>query len=242
MLINMLKVKNLTKYFGGVRALSNLSFEIGGSKVFGIIGPNGSGKTTLFNVIMGIYSPDYGEIEFQGRSIKGLPPHKICRLGITKTHQTPRPFMNLTVLENLLVPLSVQSLKHEYAVDYALKILKLIGLDEVKDTYAGLLLPFQLRKLEIARALACRPKLLLMDEPAAGMRGREIDEMIEIINKIVRDMGVRVVLVDHRMELVAKVAERIMVMHQGTKIFEGDPAEVLNSQVVIQVYLGSGIV
>jgi branched-chain amino acid transport system ATP-binding protein len=234
----MLKVKNLNKRFGGLKALSNLSFEIIDEKVFGILGPNGAGKTTLLNVLMGIYPPDSGEIEFQGRDIKGFPPHMLCRMGMTKTYQIPRSFPNLTVLENLLVAVFNQDTDYKGAIEYALKILQLLGLDKFRDVYARSLQIFELRRLDIARALACKPKLLLMDEPAAGTRGREVDKIIEIINEVI-EMGVKIILVDHRLDVITKVAEKVMVMHQGAKIFEGRPEKILKSQSVIEAYLGA---
>jgi branched-chain amino acid transport system ATP-binding protein len=237
MLSWLLKVQGLSKRFGGVQALSNLTFEVNNGEIFGIIGPNGAGKTTLFNVITGIYRPDAGEIQYDGRSIVGLPPHEICRLGIVKTYQIPRPFQRLTVLENLLVAsVSAQNMKTKEAVEHSVEILKALRLDHLRDIQAGSLLPCQLKMLELARALACKPKLLLLDEPAAGLRG-EVEDLIRSIYEISK-RGVTIMLVEHRMEVVTKVGERIIVMQQGTKIFEGKPEEVLASRVVIDAYLG----
>ncbi|MEM2104262.1 MAG: ABC transporter ATP-binding protein [Candidatus Bathyarchaeia archaeon] len=221
-----------------MHALSNLTFEVNENEIFGIIGPNGAGKTTLFNVLTGIYSPDAGDVEFLGRSIKGWPPHKICRMGMVKTYQIPRPFPRLTVLENLLVAsVSSQNMKYADAVEHDVEVLKLLKMEDLKDVLAGSLLPFQLKKLEVARALACKPKLLLMDEPAAGMRREELDYLAQVIKKI-SSMGITIVLVEHRMELVTQVANRVMVMHRGAKLFEGKPKEVLSSKEVIEAYLG----
>jgi branched-chain amino acid transport system ATP-binding protein len=233
----LLEVRDLNKSFGGIRALSNLSFSVDEKEMLGIIGPNGAGKTTLFNTIIGIYHPDSGDIKFKGRSIVGLPPHKICRMGIVKTYQIPRPFWNLTVLENLLAA-SVSSLnmKLKDAIDYDLKILELSGLDELKNRQAKNLLPSQLKKLEVARALACKPKVLLLDEPASGLRGREVEDLIELINEIKKTMTT--ILVEHRMEVVAKVAERTVVLHRGSKFFEGKPEDVLKCEDVIKLYIG----
>jgi branched-chain amino acid transport system ATP-binding protein len=235
---DFLTVKNLTKRFGGLCALSNLSFRVDEEELFGIIGPNGSGKTTLFNVISGVYGADSGEIIFCGKNLIGQPPYKICRLGIARTFQIPRPFPNLTVLENLLVAsLSALNMEYKDAVTYNLEVLKLLELDKLKDAYAKTLMPFQLKKLEVARALACKPKLLLLDEPAAGARGEEVENFIKVINRI-HSMGVTIILVEHRMEVVTKVAKRILVMHQGAKLFEGEPEKVLDSKIVIDAYLG----
>lgn len=233
----LIEIKDLNKSFGGIRALSNLSFSIDEGELLGIIGPNGAGKTTLFNVITGIYHPDSGDIKFQGCSIVGLPPHKICRRGIVKTYQIPRPFWNLTVLENLLAAsISSRNMKLKDAIHYDLKILELIGLDGLKNVQAKNLLPSQLKKLEVARALACKPKVLLLDEPAAGLRGKEVEDLIELINEIKKTTTT--ILVEHRMEVVAKVAGRIMVLHRGSKFFEGKPEDVLKREEVIKLYIG----
>jgi branched-chain amino acid transport system ATP-binding protein len=159
-------------------------------------------------------------------------------MGIVKTYQVPRPFPKLTVLENLLVAsLSSSNMKKADAVKYDLEILKLVGLDKVKHVPAGSLLPFQLRKLEMARALACKPKLLLLDEPAAGVRGEEVASLMDILNRIF-NMVSTIILVEHRMEVVLRVARRVMVMHRGMKLFEGKPDDVLDSKIVIEAYLG----
>lgn len=235
---SILKVENLNKRFGGIRAISDLTFEVEEGEIFGVIGPNGAGKTTLLNILTGIYGPDSGKVEFQGFSIGGLPTHRICRLGIVKTYQVPRPFPKLTVLENLLVAsLSALNMKKADALEYDLEILKLVALDKVKHLPAGSLLPFQLRRLEMARALACKPKLLLLDEPAAGVRGEEIASLMDVLNRIFK-MVSTIILVEHRMEVVLRVARRVMVMHRGMKLFEGKPEEVLNSKIVIEAYLG----
>lgn len=159
-------------------------------------------------------------------------------MGMVKTYQIPRPFPRLTVLENLLVAsVSSQNMKYADAVEHDVEVLKLLKMEDLKDVLAGSLLPFQLKKLEVARALACKPKLLLMDEPAAGMRREELDYLAQVIKKI-SSMGITIVLVEHRMELVTQVANRVMVMHRGAKLFEGKPKEVLSSKEVIEAYLG----
>ncbi|MEM2560104.1 MAG: ABC transporter ATP-binding protein [Candidatus Bathyarchaeia archaeon] len=235
--MNLLEVKDLNKSFGGVRALSNLSLSVRKGELLGIIGPNGAGKTTLFNVIMGIYPPDSGDIKFQGHSIVGLPPHKICRMGIVKTYQIPRPFWNLSLLENLLVAsISSRDIKLDEATQYCLKVLELVGLSELKDVQAKNLLPTQLKKLEIARALSCKPTLLLLDEPAAGLRGKEIEDLINLINEIRQTSTI--ILVEHRMEVVLKLSERVIVLHRGSKFYEGTPEEVLRSEDVVKLYIG----
>ncbi|MBS7647464.1 MAG: ABC transporter ATP-binding protein [Candidatus Bathyarchaeia archaeon] len=234
----IIKVSSLTKRFGGVTAVSNFSFELIRGEKLGLIGPNGAGKTTLFNLLTGAYRPDAGKIEFEGINIVGLPPHKICRLGLVKTHQTPQHFWTLTVRENLMVPLlSSRNVKHRDAEEECSKILKLVGLDYRKNVPANALLPTELRRLEVARALATKPKVLLLDEPFAGTREKEAEELIRIIDEI-RKMGVTIMLIEHRVGVVAKMIERLIVMHKGEKLAEGTPQEILKSKAVVEAYLG----
>jgi branched-chain amino acid transport system ATP-binding protein len=231
----LLSAVNLCKAFGGIVALSNLSLSVKERELLGVIGPNGAGKTTLFNVLTGFYKPDKGCIKFKGRDITNLPPHEKARLGIVKTHQIPRPFSNLTVMENLLV--ACLSSRNNRDISYCLEVLEEVGLYDVKDKYANSLTPSQLRDLEIARAVVCKPVLLLLDEPAAGRRGKEIEDFAKFIDNI-RKMGTTIILVEHRMDVISQIAERLLVMHQGAKLAEGTPKEVLTAEAVIKTYLG----
>jgi ABC-type branched-subunit amino acid transport system ATPase component len=237
----ILKGLNLTKRFGGVSAVSNFSFELRKGEKLGLIGPNGAGKTTLFNLITGVYRPDSGKIEYEGTDIVGLPPHKICRIGLVKTHQIPQHFWTLRVRENLMVALlSSRNVKHRDAEEECSKILELVGLDHRKNMQANSLLPTELRRLEIARALATKPKVLLLDEPFAGTREKEAEEFIRIIDEA-NKMGITIMLIEHRIGVVVKTVERLMVMHKGEKLADGAPQEILKSEAVIEAYLGGEV-
>lgn len=234
----ILRAVNLTKRFGGISAVSNFSFELREGEKLGLIGPNGAGKTTLFNLLTGLYSPDSGRVEFGGINITGLPPHKICRMGLVKTHQIPQPFWTLTSRENLMVALlSTQRVSYRDAEKEVLKILDLVGLTHRKDAPASSLLPLELRRLEIARALATKPKVLLLDEPFAGSREKEAEELMQVISEINR-MGITIMLIEHRIGVIVKIADRLMVMHKGEKIAEGIPEKVIKSSAVVEAYLG----
>ena len=237
----ILKAVNLTKKFGGISAVSNFSFELKKGEIVGLIGPNGAGKTTLFNLLTGLYRPDSGKVELEGTNIVGLPPHKICHKGLVKTHQIPQHFWTLTVQENLLVALfASRNASSRNAGEECLKILELVGLERYKDIPANSLLPTQLRRLEIGRALATKPKVLLLDEPFAGTREKEAEELINIINEI-HKRGVTIMLIEHRIGVVVKTVEKLMVMHKGEKLAEGVPQEVVRSEAVIEAYLGGEV-
>ncbi|MEM0216154.1 MAG: ABC transporter ATP-binding protein [Candidatus Nezhaarchaeales archaeon] len=234
----ILKTEGLSKSFGGIKALDNVSVDVNKGEVIGIIGPNGSGKTTLFRLIMGIYRPDSGKIIFEGENLTGLPSYRVCQKGIALAHQIPKPFSRLTVMENLLVAaLSGGRMTRKSAEEYCQTVLKLTGLYKVKDKLAGSLLPLELKRLEIARALASKPKLILLDEPAAGMREKDVDELLEII-KLINSEGVTVMLVEHRMEVVVKAVERLIALNRGTIVAQGPVKEVMNSKIVSEIYLG----
>lgn len=236
----ILKTVNLCKSFGGIKAVNGVSIAVSRKEILGIIGPNGSGKTTLFKLIMGIYQPDSGKIFFEGQDVTGSPPHQLCRRGIALAYQIPKPFLRLTVMENLLVAaISGGGMPKRNAEEFCYEVLKLIGFYELKDKLAGTLLPLELKRLEIARALASKPKLLLLDEPAAGMRGKEIDELLEII-KLINLRGTTIVLVEHRMEVVVKAVNRLIVLNRGSVVAQGSPSEIMSSAAVADIYLGKG--
>lgn len=234
----ILKTEGLSKSFGGIRALDNVSIDVDKGEVIGIIGPNGSGKTTLFRLIMGIYKPDSGKIIFEGENITGLSSYHVCRKGIALAYQIPKPFSRLTVMENLLVAaISGGRMTRKDAEEHSQTVLELTGLYRVKDRLAGSLLPLELKRLEIARALVSKPKLILLDEPAAGMREKDVDELLEII-KLINSEGVTVMLVEHRMEVVIKAVKRLIVLNRGTIVAQGPVKEVMNSIIVSEIYLG----
>ncbi|WP_342599811.1 ABC transporter ATP-binding protein [Psychrobacillus sp. FSL H8-0483] len=249
----VLELKNITKNFGGISALTDVSFKINEGEIFGLIGPNGAGKTTLFNVITNMFSPTSGEISFLGEKISGLKPHKITDKGICRTFQNIRLFSQMSVLENVLVGghcrsksgvinsvLRTKSQRKEEtnSLEAALELLELVGLSKFQDSSAENLAYGQQRRLEIARALASNPKLLLLDEPAAGMNETETESLFDLIKKV-QKRGVTVLLIEHDMPFVMKLCDRITVLNFGKKLAEGTPAEIQNNQEVIEAYLGA---
>jgi branched-chain amino acid transport system ATP-binding protein len=248
----MLKLEGITQIFGGVRALEDVSFEINQGDITGVIGPNGAGKTTLFNIVTGIYKQTAGKIIFRGKDISGLPPEQLAHLGMVRTFQNIELFANMTVLENVMVGLHTKSksgllacsLKMPWAIKEermiragAMKWLEFAGISDLADVVAGNL-PFgKGRLLEIARALAVEPAIILMDEPAAGLNNQETHGLSVLIRKI-RDMGVTVVLVEHDMELVMDICDRIIVLNLGKILAEGTAREIQENQDVIAAYLG----
>jgi branched-chain amino acid transport system ATP-binding protein len=252
----LFSAKGLHKSFGGVRAVRDISFDIPDGAVFAIIGPNGAGKSTLLNLMSGIYQPDAGALTFNGTDLSGLPAHRRVRLGIARTFQKIRLFKQLSVLDNVVAGFHThheipawQYLVHgaAYRRDYthcraeAMELLNFVGLAERRDVLAGSLSYGEQRMLEFARALATRPRLLLIDEPAAGLNASEVDSLLDRILTM-RRKGVTVVVVEHNMELVMNVADRILVMDYGQHLFEGTPAVVQKNPAVVAAYLGGELV
>ncbi len=249
----LLEAHNATMQFGGLTAVNELNIKINEGEIVAIIGPNGAGKTTAFNMITGVYNPTIGEIYFDGKCINKVTPNKIAELGISRTFQNIRLFKNLTVLENVLIGnhLRVKSglftsvlhlpkakKEEKEMLDYSLSVLECTGLLEYKDDVASSL-PYGLqRRLEIARALATKPKLLLLDEPAAGMNPKESDDLTEFIREIRDKYNLTILLIEHHMQLVMGISERIYVLEYGTTIADGKPEEIQNNKAVIKAYLG----
>lgn len=237
----ILSVTKVNKHFGGLAAVIDVSFDVQAGAVLGLMGPNGAGKSTLLNIISGEYKPDSGTVHFQGHDITGLPPHKICHLGIARTFQIPQPFVNLTVLQNLQVAAEYgRNLGKAAAEREALKILDIVDLSEKKDMLTRDLTAITLKRLELARALASEPALLLLDEVAAGLTEEEIPRMLEILQQV-RAMGITCILIEHIMRIMTKAVDRIMVLDEGMKIAEGTSHEVMEDKKVIEAYLGEAV-
>lgn len=235
----ILQVENVSKLFGGLRALSDVSLELPEGEILGLIGPNGAGKTTLFNVINGVYPPNEGKITFKGKDVTANKPYRVAKMGLARTHQIVQPLNELTVRKNVMVGACFGQEDHglEEASVIAADTLELVGLDEKIDHLAGSLNVAQKKRLELARALASRPTLLLLDEVLAGLNPSEIALMVNTIG-IIRDQGVTIIMIEHVMHAVMNVSDRIIVLDYGVQIAEGTPDEVSNDKAVIEAYLG----
>jgi branched-chain amino acid transport system ATP-binding protein len=237
----ILSVKHVNKQFGGLSAVLDVSFDVQAGEVLGLMGPNGAGKSTLLNIISGEYKPNSGAVQFKGHDITGLPPHKICRLGIARTFQIPQPFVNLTVLRNLMIAAEYgRNLGQAAAEREALKILDIVDLSDKKDMLARDLAAITLKRLELARALASDPALLLLDEVAAGLTEEEIPRMLEILQRV-RETGITYLLIEHVMRVMTKAVDRIIVLDEGMKIAEGTSNQVMEDKRVIEAYLGEAV-
>ena len=238
----ILKVMNVTKNFGGLTAVANVSFSINEGETLGLMGPNGAGKTTLVNMICGSYSVDSGKIEFIGKDITNLPPWKRCKLGISRTYQIPRPFPELTALSSVVVSALCgkdrPNRSLEDAATEATHYLQFVGLFSKRNILARDLTLFEMRGLELARALATGPKLIFIDEVMAGLNPVEAEKAVRLIERAKDQFGVTVLWIEHVMAVLMRAADRIIVLHYGEKIAEGPPEEIANNPAVIESYLG----
>jgi len=232
-----LEVNNVAKHFGGVKAVNNTSFHVNQNEILGIIGPNGAGKTTLFNLISGNYPVTSGEITFQGENITNQKPYDLCKKGIGRTYQVVKPFGNISVLDNVIVGAFNKFNRKDEAEAYSLEILKKVGLYEERDQIGKSLTLANKKRLEVAKALATQPDLLLLDEVMAGLNPTEVKEVLPMI-KSIRKEGVTIILIEHIMEVVMTICDRIVVINHGEKIAEGTAEEVANNEKVIEAYLG----
>ncbi len=251
---NVLEINNLSISFGGLKAVDDVSFNLKNGELLGLIGPNGAGKTTLFNMLSGVYTPTSGEIILDGELVNGNNPDKLSKLGVARTFQNIRLFDNLTVLDNVKLAMNQYTeygiltgmfrlpkyWKEENAAsDQAKEILRLFDLEKYFRAFAGSLPYGAQRKLEIARAMATRPKVLLLDEPAAGMNESETQELMDSIKIIREKTGVSILLIEHDMNLVLGISERLIVLNYGEILAEGNPHEVISNKEVVKAYLGS---
>ncbi|MGD0878329.1 MAG: ABC transporter ATP-binding protein [Anaerolineales bacterium] len=245
----------VTKRFGGLEAVSKVDLELNEHAIYSIIGPNGAGKTTFFNCVTGFYTPEEGKIVFKGRNITGLSPDRVTRLGISRTYQNIRLFKNMTAVENILVGMQPHlksgllggifrdprtNREEKEAVEEAIRLLAFINLKGKGDLLAKNLPYGEQRRLEIGRALASKPALLLLDEPTAGMNPRETQDMVDFIRRLRDELGVTILLIEHQMRVVMSISEQISVLDFGVKIAEGTPLEIQKNPHVVEAYLGRG--
>ncbi|RII31482.1 MAG: ABC transporter ATP-binding protein [Geobacter sp.] len=234
----ILEIKHVSKFFGGLAANSDVSFEINPGMIMGLIGPNGAGKTTLFNCITGYYPPSKGEVIFDGRRMNGLQPDKVCKLGMARTWQKVRPLAKMSVVDNVMVGALCRTNSLKLAREMAMEQVRVVRLEHRSNFLAGGLPIGERKKLEVARVLATQPKLLLLDEVMGGLNPAESEEIIQLILDI-RKLGITQMVIEHDMKAIMRISDRIVVLNSGEKLAEGTPDEIVNNPEVVAAYLGS---
>ncbi len=233
----ILEIKHVSKFFGGLAANSDVSFEMVTGMIMGLIGPNGAGKTTLFNCITGYYPPSRGEILFDGHRMNGLNPDAVCKLGMARTWQKVRPLAKMSVVDNVMVGALCRTNSLKKARDIAMEKIKVVGLEKRIKVLAGSLPIGERKKLEVARVLATKPKLLLLDEVMGGLNPAESEEIIQLILDI-KNLGITQMVIEHDMKAIMRISDRIVVLNSGEKLAEGNPQEIVSNKAVIDAYLG----
>jgi len=235
--MSLLQVSRLTRHFGGLTAVNDLSFSIDEGEIVGLIGPNGAGKTTIFNLISGFIVPSSGDVTFNGKPLKDLKPHQVCQLGLTRTFQVVQPFPDMTALENVMMGAFVRHANPVQARDKARQVLERVNMSHKADTLGRDLTLMELKRLEVGKALATEPHLLLLDEVASGLNTVEIEEMLALVRQLNQE-GITLLVVEHVMKVIMSLSHRIVVLDFGEKIAEGTPEEVAHNPAVLEAYLG----
>jgi branched-chain amino acid transport system ATP-binding protein len=236
--MSLLEVSKLTKHFGGLTAVNNLSFSIDEGEIVGLIGPNGAGKTTIFNLVSGFIVPSSGDVTFEGKRLNGLKPHQVCQIGLTRTFQVVQPFPDMTALENVMMGAFVRHANSAQARSKALQVLERVGMGHKAEALGRNLTLMELKRLEIGKALATEPRLLLLDEVAAGLNTVEVEEILALVRQLNQQEGVTLLVVEHVMKVIMSLSHRIVVLNFGEKIAQGTPREVAHNPAVLEAYLG----
>ena len=233
----IMQVEHLSRHYGGLQAVADVSFDVREGEILGIIGPNGAGKTTLFNLLNRIVPPSSGRVLYRARDLEGLAPDEVCRLGIGRTFQVARPFARLSVLDNVVVGALAVEPRNDKAMAIAYEALQQVGLEDTAQQLAGSLTAVQLRLMEVARALAGKPRLLLLDEVLAGLGGSEVDRVVQVLKRL-SDSGLTIIIIEHTMHVMVRLVDRLLVLNHGKVLTVGEPAEVTSHARVIEAYLG----
>jgi branched-chain amino acid transport system ATP-binding protein len=235
--MSLLEVKKVSRFFGGITAVKDVTFDVTKGEIVGLIGPNGAGKTTLFNVVNGFYHPSRGEVFFKGERISGLKPHQICQRGLARTFQVVKPLQRMSVLDNVVASAFLRAKDRKEADTIAAEVLTFTALHDDRNVISKGLPLGKRKRLEIARALATQPELLLLDESFAGLNPSELDESIQIIRNI-KKRGITIMIIEHHMKVIMSISDRIVVLNYGEKIAEGSPLEIGKNPLVVEAYLG----